>query len=107
MKTIALDRTYGASASIELKPGMAWMLYFDDGPGGPCGQDGRTTCPHAYLAIWPDEDAMREALKDGKYGRNRKARTMYGVVDNWSANGIFSLTTHEPKPIKEDPPIDP
>lgn len=69
------------------------MIYFDDGPGGPCGQSMRTTCPHASIHIWDSEDKMREDLKT-MTPRNPKARMMYGVVDQWSSPGIFSINKH-------------
>ena len=89
-----LDRTYGECVSVELKPGMAWALYSDNGPGGPGGQGGRTTCPHSVLHVWPNEDAMRASCADG-LGRNKKARIMYGVVDEYTANGLFRVVVHE------------
>lgn len=88
-----VDRTYGEGVSIELKPGMAWALYADDGPGGPCGQSCRTTCPHSVLAVWPNEDAMRAAMANG-FGRNRKARLMMGVVDDWTSGGNFRVMVY-------------
>ena len=88
-----VDRTYGKGVSVELKPGMAWALYADDGPGGPCGQSCRTTCPHSVLAVWPNEDAMRAAMSNG-FGRNRKARLMMGVVDDWTSGGNFRVMVY-------------
>ena len=88
-----LDRVYGEGITIELKPGMAWALYSDNGPGGPCGQSCRTTCPHSVLAIWPDEDAMRATLANG-IGRNKKARVMTGVVDEYTSGGVFRVMVY-------------
>jgi len=42
---------------------MGWILYRDNGPGGPCGQSCSATCSHSILALFPDEDAMRTALE--------------------------------------------
>lgn len=97
MSTVSedLDRTYGKSVSIILKPGMAWALYSDNGPGGPCGQSCRTTCPHSVLSIWPNEDVMREALSSGNIGRNKKHTLMTGVVDEWTSGGNFRIIIHE------------
>lgn len=92
-----LDQTYGQSVLINLKPGMAWALYFDDGPDGPCGQSMRTTCPHSVLHVWPNESDMRIAMQDGHIGRNKKARVMYGVVDEWSSPGVFRVEIHPTK----------
>ena len=85
-----VDQTYGAGVSIDLKPGMAWALYCDDGPGGPCGQSMRTTCPHSVLMTWPTEAAMREDM-DGKKWRNQKHRIIWGVVDEYTAGGVFRV----------------
>jgi len=91
-----LDQTHGRGVIINMKPGAAWMLYLDDGPGGPCGQSMRVTCPHGFLHIWPNEDAMRAALPaSGSVGRNKKARVMYGVVDEWTSPGVFQVKIHE------------
>jgi hypothetical protein len=89
------DRTYGKPISVDLKPGTAWAIYMDDGPGGPCGQSMRTTCPHAILCTWPNEDAMREAMKDKNFGRNKKAKVMFGVIDSWSSPGVLTLAIHK------------
>lgn len=90
-----VDQTYGRGVTIDLKPGTAWMLYMDDGPGGPCGQSMRTTCPHGVLHVWPNEDAMRAAMAaSGSVGRNKKAKVMYGVVDEWTSPGVFQVRIH-------------
>lgn len=89
-----VDQTYGHGVTVDLQPGMAWALYADDGPGGPCGQSMRTTCPHSVLHVWPNEDAMRAALADGHIGRNKKARVIYGVVDEWTSPGVFQVRIH-------------
>ena len=76
--------------TIDLKPGTAWMLYSDTGPGGPCGQSCRTTCPHAVFSIWPNEEAMRVELENG-IGRNKKCRLMWGVVGEYTSGGVFRV----------------
>jgi len=88
-----LDQTYGAGALLDLKPGTAWLLYCDNGPGGPCGQSMRTTCPHSYLMTWPNEDAMRRDLQDAKW-RNKKHTLMWGVVDEYTTGGVFRVINH-------------
>lgn len=93
MESLDLDITYGRGISFDLKPGMAWVLYFDDGPGGPCGQDCRTTCPHAHFTVYPDEQSMRDAMENYK-PRNKKARIMHGVVDEYTAGGVFRVMKH-------------
>lgn len=89
-----LDRTYGKDVHVHLKPGMAWVLYTDNGPGGPCGQTMRVTCPHSVLHVFQNEDEMRAYAKEG-LGRNKKGRVEYGVVDEWSASGVFQVVIHE------------
>lgn len=91
MKVTEVDQTYGQSINIELKPGMGWSLYMDDGPGGPCGQGMRTTCPHAVLQIWPNQEAMAEGLK--KKPRNKDHKLMWGVVDEYGV-GVFRIIEH-------------
>lgn len=88
-----LDRTYGKGVNVHLKPGMAWILYTDNGPGGPCGQSMRTTCPHSVLHVFPSETEMRAYAEEG-VGRNKKGRVEYGVVDDWSAAGVFQVVLH-------------
>lgn len=88
-----LDRTYGKEVNLCLKPGMGWILYTDNGPGGPCGQTMRVTCPHSVLHVFPDEDSMRAYAEEG-VGRNRKGRVEYGVVDEWSSAGVFQVVVH-------------
>lgn len=79
---------------LQLKPGMAWCLYSDEGPNGPCGQSMDTTCPHAYLAIWPNEDSMRAAMESGKAGRGgKRERVMWGVVGEWTT-GKFTVSVY-------------
>ena len=89
-----VDRTYGKGVSIELKPGMAWALYTDTGPGGPCGQSMRITCPHAVLKVWPNEDAMNAALEQG-IGRNKRHTLFRGVVDEYTIGGVFRVAVYE------------
>lgn len=79
-----------------LKIGMAWALYADDGPQGPCGQSMRTTCAHSVLHVWNTEAEMREAMERG-IGRNKKARIMCGVVGHWISGGVFGVVIHEAK----------
>lgn len=88
-----IDYLRESALQIELKPGMAWVLYSDNGPGGPCGQGMRTTCPHTYLMTWPNEDAMREAMKDNKW-RNKKHTVMCGVVGEYTSGGLFRIIQH-------------
>lgn len=89
-----LDRMNGNALSLTLKPGMYWALYLDDGPGGPCGQSMRTTCPHTVLHVWPDEAAMRAGGGFAKFGRNKNGRWMYGVVDEYTSRGVFRIEIH-------------
>lgn len=70
------------SFTLELKPGMAWAMYMDEGPTGICGQSMSITCPHCVFATWPDEEAMRADVK--KIGRGgSKSRIHWGVVGEW------------------------
>lgn len=88
------DLDIADSVSINLTAGMAWALYSDTGPSGPCGQSMRTTCAHSVLHVWANERDMREAMKRG-IGRNKKARIMCGVVGEWTSGGIFGVVLHE------------
>lgn len=96
MTTINLSRdSHAFPFNLCLENGMGWCLYSDEGPSGPCGQSCDTTCPHAYLAVWPSEDAMREAMESKKAGRNGvRARVMWGVIGEWTA-GNFSITINK------------
>lgn len=90
MKTHELDNTLGQSISITLEPGMVWCLYTDNGPGGPCGQSMRITCNHAFLSIFPSMQDFEKA-KEAGIGRNKKAYIMWGVVDEYTVGGVFSI----------------
>jgi hypothetical protein len=77
---------------ITWKPGTAWVLYSDDGPSGPCGQCMSTTCPWTILYVFKNEDEMREAVK-GEIGRKgRKAKTIYGIIGDYTAGGRFMVS---------------
>jgi len=80
--------------TLNLKPGMAWALYSDNGPGGPCGQSMNITCPHSVFMTWPNEEKMREALKNG-IGRNKNAKVLWGVVGDYSTGGIFRVEVND------------
>ena len=80
--------------TVRLKAGMAWALYSDTGPEGPCGQSMRTTCAHSYLHVWNTEHEMRAAMDRG-VGRNSKARIMCGVVGDWTSGGVFGVVFHD------------
>lgn len=97
MKSQDVDQTYGEGVTIDLKPGMAWVLVSDTGPVGPCGQSGRTTCPHMVLLTFPDEDAMRKALETPSWRKGKGQRVMWGIVDNYIAGGVFRVIQHEEK----------
>jgi len=88
--SLDVDQTYGEGVTIKLKPGMAWALYSDEGPSGPCGQSVRAMSPRTVLMTWPNEAAMRSALEkstmDGK-----KKQIKWGVVDEYTAGGIFRV----------------
>lgn len=86
-----LDKILGID--LELKDGTAWALYFDDGPGGPSGQSMRTTCPHAVLHVWDNEQKMKKDMQHG-LGRNKRARVMCGVVGEWTSGGVFGVVIH-------------
>jgi hypothetical protein len=89
-KSFDLDQMYGESTAVHFAPGTAWLLYSDAGPGGPCGQGMRTTCPHTYLMTWPNEAAMRQAMQQETW-RNKKHQLMYGVVDEYTVGGVFRV----------------
>ena len=69
--------------TVRLKAGMAWALYSDTGPEGPCGQSMRTTCAHSYLHVWNTEHEMRAAMDRG------------GVVGDWTRGGVFGVVLHD------------
>ena len=75
---------------LDLKKGQGWVLYFDNGPSGPCGQSFRTVCPHAELHVFNDEDSLREFLASKPF-RNPKGMQMLGVVGEWTSPGVFSV----------------
>jgi hypothetical protein len=80
---------------LRLENGMGWCLYSDEGPSGVCGQSMDTTCSHTYLAIWPNENAMRAEMESGKTGRGgKRGRVMWGVVGEW-ATGKFTVSVHK------------
>ena len=92
MKQQALDDVHGQPVSITFKPGMAWALYSDEGPTGPCGQSMQITCPHSLLIVWDSEEAMREALREQAIGRKgKKQRLQWGVVGDYTAGGVFTV----------------
>jgi hypothetical protein len=92
--TSDLGDAYAAPVLLHLKPGMGWCLYSDEGPSGVCGQSMDTTCPHAYLSVWPNEDAMRAAMEARSPGRRgKRERVMWGVVGEWTT-GKFTVTVH-------------
>jgi len=84
------DITYGQPINLHLSPGTAWCLYWDEGPGGPCGQSMRITCPHAILMTWSNEEDMRSAMETHKW-RNKKHKIMWGVIDQWVSGGVFKI----------------
>ena len=90
LRNVDLDYTYGEGVAIELKPGMGWAIYSDNGPGGPCGQSMRTTMPHITLFTWPDENLMLEYLKNAKW-RNKKHVLVYGVVDGYTSGAVANV----------------
>ena len=92
-----LDTEHGDELPpIELKPGMAWALVVDDGPGGPCGQSMRTTCPHARFFVWPNEAAMRKTIEEKNLGRRgSRERSWHGVVGEWASGGVFGVTVFD------------
>lgn len=93
LSCVDVDRLDDAM-KIDLKPGMGWAMYSDNGPGGPCGQSCSVTCPHTVFATWPDEQSMRDALARG-YGRNKRNRLVYGVVGQWTSGGRFMVVQYE------------
>ena len=92
-RDLANDR-HAFPFDLRLENGMGWCLYSDEGPTGICGQSMDTTCPHAYLAVWPNEDVMRQAMESGKAGRRgKRERVMWGVVGEWST-GKFTVSVY-------------
>jgi hypothetical protein len=89
-KQYELDQTSEQEINITLKPGMVWCLYADNGPGGPCGQSMRVTCNHASLYIFSNLEDFEKAREAG-IGRNKKAYSMWGVVGEFTAGGVFSI----------------
>ena len=91
MTTIDLDER---GTTLELREGMAWLLYTDQGPSGPCGQSMRITCPHAILHVWPSEQAMQDWLEVNKAGRTgQRAAIRLGVVGSYSG-GVMRIVNH-------------
>jgi len=87
---IDVDNTNGAGVRIDLRPGMAWVLYSDDGPAGPCAQSVRAMSPKTVLFTFPDEETMRAAMAE-KEVRGKLSRLMWGVVDEYTSGGVFRV----------------
>lgn len=83
-KYYSLDRPYGESLHLTLKPGMAWAMYMDHGPLGICGQSMSITCPHCVFAVWPSEAEMRRSMEAGAFRKGVKSNMQYGVVGEYS-----------------------
>ena len=85
-----LNQPYGEELHLTLKPGMAWAMYVDSGPKGPCGQSMSITCPHFYFYTWPDEESMRKS----KIGRNGSKKVIHwGVIGEWGTiQGSFHVS---------------
>lgn len=88
--------------SVSFLPGMAWALYSDDGPSGPCGQSMSITCPWSILYVFKDEDELREAIKNESIGRKGRAwKVKQGVIGDWSSPGrLFISPANPPVPRK-------
>lgn len=63
-------------------PGSIFVIYSDDGPGGPCGQGGDTIIPHTYLHIFDSTSHFRHWLQEndakslGRNGHRYKVRVI-------------------------------
>ena len=88
-------QTYGQGIKIDLPPGAGWVLYADLGPSGPCGQGMSTTRPHGLLMTFPDEDTVRQYMETRFRPRNKKHWLMWGVVDSFTAGGVFRVVQHK------------
>jgi len=75
---------------IVITDGMAWILYTDQGPSGPCGQLMSITCPHTVLRLWSSEDAMFKEL-NGREMMSLFRRGVRQTVD-WGVIGQFSTS---------------
>jgi len=97
-KTLDAHQTYGQGIKIDLPPGAGWVLYTDDlyyGPSGPCGQSRSITRPHGLLMTFPDEDTMRQHMENEFSVRSKKHWLMWGVVDSYTAGGVFRVMQHQ------------
>jgi hypothetical protein len=94
-KTLDAKQTWGQGIKIDLPPGAGWVLYADHGPSGPCGQGMSTTCPHGLLMTFPDEDTMRQFMENEFQARSKKHWLMWGVVDSYTAGGVFRVVQHQ------------
>ena len=90
-----LQRPYSGGLTLTLKPGMAWLIYTDRGPVGPCGQSMSTTCDHSVFAVFESEDQLREYVQS--WVRHGKAWNLqYGVIGEWSTgNGAVVVQRKE------------
>lgn len=93
MKSTDPDLTYGHGLTLDLKPGNAWMLYTDDGPTGPGGQDGRTNSPLTLIHTFENEDDMRSFVATFK-PRARNGKVSCGVVDGYYAGSVLRFIDH-------------
>ena len=79
--------------AIELRHGMAWVLYIDDGPSGAGGQSVRDTCPRCSFSLWPNEDQMRASIESAP-PKGKNMRIMSGVIGEYTAGGIARICVH-------------
>jgi hypothetical protein len=94
-KTRDASQTHGEGIKIDLPPGAGWVLYADNGPGGPCGQSRSITCPHGLLMAFPNGDTMRQYMENEFQARSQKHWLMWGVVDSYTAGGVFRVIQHQ------------
>lgn len=90
----SLNEPYREPLQLTLKPGMAWAMYMDHGPLGPCGQSMSVTCPHCVFAIWPSEPEMRRSMEAGVFRKGSKSNMQYGVIGEYST-GQGSIVIYE------------
>lgn len=74
--------------ALTIKPGMAWAIWTDKGPSGPCGQSMNTTMPHGGIMFFGNIDTLNAYFREHKGRKGVQTNLLWGEVGDWGTGNV-------------------
>jgi hypothetical protein len=86
-----IDNKFHKEIKQKLTNQMVAVVYCDDGPSGPCGQDCYTTSAWTRVYLFNNEDEVADWLKTQSFPKRKRSKTMMCFMDVNKSIGCQTL----------------